>query len=133
MKTFNKLALLVTVALLTFACSSQMKLINSSVVPAATGSVKVKQDKNKNYGIEVEVRNLAQPDQLTPSRSHYVVWMDAQNVSAKKLGLMRISSKGLKGSLSTVSAQEPKKIFITAEKDEDVRYPSSFVVFSTDK
>ncbi|WP_025763743.1 hypothetical protein [Dyadobacter tibetensis] len=133
MKTINKLAGILFLGLVMSACSNQMQFVNSSVVPAASGSAKVKKDKNDNYAISVQVRNLAQPEQLTPSRSHYVVWMDNKKVDAEKLGMIKISSKGLKGDLSTVSPQEPNKIFITAESSEDVKYPSNFVVLSTNK
>lgn len=44
------------------SCARKISFSNSSVVPAATGKVKVKKDKNDNYRINVDIEHLAAPN-----------------------------------------------------------------------
>jgi hypothetical protein len=41
-------------------------------------------------------------------------------------------SKSLKASFQTVSSTKPNKIFITAEDDAAIQYPSAQIILSTD-
>jgi hypothetical protein len=108
---------------------------SSSVVPAAEGSVKYKKDKNNNYHVALKVMHLANSNKLTPARSTYVVWMETESNGTKNLGQLKSSgsllSSTLKGSLSSVTAFQPKSFFITAEDDANVSYPGSEVVLRT--
>ncbi len=119
--------------LTTYACTPKMTFVTSSIVPSATGTVKVKKDKNKNYIINVNVLNLAEPDKLSPSKNTYLVWMRSNENSAKKLGQLAPSGKALKGSLSATAVEKPDDIFITAEDDADINYPKGDVVLTTRK
>lgn len=116
------------------SCSQKINFQTSTVVPAAKGTVKIKKDKNKNYAIDVNVTNLAEPKRLDPPKSIYVVWIET-NSGIKNVGQMKSSSgflsSGLKASLSAVSPFKPTRVFITAENDGDIRYPGSQVVLST--
>ena len=67
------------------SCSSKIKFQQSTVVPAAEGSVKVKKDKNENYAIDVDVIHLAGPDRLTPPAAAYVVWIQNQRQPAVRI------------------------------------------------
>ena len=120
-----------------FACATSVTFLNSPVVPAARGSVKIKTDKNKNYDIEVSLSGLAESSRLQPSKLTYIVWMETDQALTKNIGQLNSSkgfmSKELKGSLKTVSADKPVKIFISAEDDAGVQYPGPQVVLSTDK
>lgn len=102
----------------------------STVVPAAKGTVKVKQDDNKNYVIKIELTDLAGPERLQPAKNTYVVWMEAENKSTKNIGQIK-SSKSLSASLEALSPFKPQKIFITAENDSGIQYPEGQVVLST--
>lgn len=116
-------------------CSKKIHFAKSSVVPAAEGTVKIKKDKNKNYNINVSIANLAEPGDLTPSRSAYVVWMQTDQNNIKNIGQITSSkgflSKALKGSISTVSPHYPTKIFITAENNGNISYPQGETVLTT--
>lgn len=109
--------------------------MNSTVVPAAKGSVKVSKDDNNNYAIRVEVINLAEPSRLQPKRKLYVVWMVTRDSITKNLGRLESSSgffsDSLEGELNTVSSFEPKYFFITAEDSSDLLYPLGIVVLTT--
>ena len=135
MKTFKSIAVLFFVALVLSACSSSMTFQDSSVVPAASGDVKVRKDKNDNYAITVNVRNLAEPKKLSPSRDVYIVWMQSDRDLVKKLGQISIGSglfnKSLTGELTATETVKPDRIFITAENDPQTLNPSTEVVLTT--
>ncbi|MBE0664103.1 MAG: hypothetical protein IH597_16730 [Bacteroidales bacterium] len=117
------------------SCSRKIVFQNSSVVPAAQGTVKVKNDKNKNYVIKVEVSDLADVSRLQPPKKTYVVWMETDQGKTENLGQLLSSSgfmsKQLKGSLETVSSFKPAKIYITAEDDASIQYPGRQLILST--
>ncbi len=117
------------------SCGKKVKFLNSSVVPAAQGYVKIKQDKNKNNVIDIELTNLAGPERLQPPKNVYVVWMETAN-NAKNLGKINSSSsflsKKLKGSFKTISSFKPSRIFITAEDEANIQYPVGPVALTTD-
>jgi hypothetical protein len=119
------------------SCATSVSFLNSSVVPAARGSVKVKKDNNKNYVIQISLTDLAEASRLQPSKLTYIVWMVTDRDLTKNIGQLNSSkgfmSKQLKGSFKTVSSDKPVKIFITAEDDAAVQYPGTQVVLSTDK
>jgi|ERR1035437_2246951 hypothetical protein len=119
------------------SCATSVSFLNSSVVPAARGSVKIKKDNNKNYVIQISLTDLAEAARLQPSKVTYIVWMITDRDLTKNIGQLNSSkgfmSKQLKGSFKTVSSDKPVKVFITAEDDAAVQYPGTQVVLSTDK
>lgn len=128
----------VYVFILTFllsSCATRAPFLNSPVVPAAEGMVKVKRDQNDNYVIHVQIENLARPGNLEPPRKVYVVWMESDNNFAKNIGQITSStgflSKKLKADFETVSAVKPTQIYITAEDYAGIQYPEGEIVLST--
>jgi hypothetical protein len=117
------------------SCAKKYVFLNSSVVPAAQGYVKIKRDKNKNYVIQVTVSNLAEVERLHSSNTTYVVWVNVERNMTKNIGQLKsgsgFMSKKLKAQLETVSSFSPSKVFITAESDPSVSYPSR-VILTTD-
>lgn len=134
-RTIYLIVALLSLTTLVQSCARKMTFQNSSVVPAAEGSVKVKKDKNNNYSIDMNVIRLADPKRLSPSKAVYLVWMDTENNGTKNMGQLKTSSgmfsQALKSSLSTVSAFKPIRIFITAEDNAAVQYPNGQVVLQT--
>lgn len=120
--------------LLLTACATKAKFMNSTVVPAAQGSVKVKKDANNNYAVSISVENLAQPNRLPQPQNVYVVWADTPN-GVQNLGRLNVDkgfiSGKLKASLQTVSPYKPSRIFITGESSATASYPSAYVVMNT--
>jgi hypothetical protein len=125
--------ILMTIMVLSFSsCAKKVYFLLSSVVPAAQGQITVKNDKNNNYVIQMQITNLADIERLQPVKKSYVVWMETGGNFAKNIG--RISSSNqLKVSFEAVSTMRPTKIFITAEEDETSQYPGSMVVLTTDR
>ena len=121
--------------LLLNACSPKHRFMQSHVVPAAEGSIKIKKDKNENYSIDIDVRYLAEPRNLQPPGDTYVVWMETATSGTKNLGQLQISSSlmssALKASLNAVTPFKPTRIFITAEKEGAVIYPNGQSVLTT--
>lgn len=110
------------------SCATRNKFLTSSVLPAAQGTVQIKQDKNKNYVIKIELSNLSPSTRLTPPADAYVVWLITPDNASRNLGQLNTSTKfmstSLDASFETVSAVKPTKIVITAENDVTVQYPS---------
>ena len=135
MKSLKSITFLFIVALTIGACSSKMTFQDSSVVPAASGDVKVKKDKNKNYAITVNVRNLAEPKKLSPARDVYIVWMQSDRDLVKKLGQISVNTgifnKSLSGQMTATETTQPTRVFITAENDAQTLNPSTEVILTT--
>lgn len=135
-KTRSKSILMGLLAVITaFAftsCSKQITFVSSKVVPAAEGTVKVKQDKNKNFLISIKIKNLANVARLQPPKKTYVVWMLSDHDQTINIGVMTSSSK-LSAAFEAVSASKPIKIFITAEDDAAALQPDDRIVLTTEK
>jgi len=118
------------------ACAQKFDFINSSIVPAAKGTVKIKQDKNNNYTIKVDIFDLAEVERLQPTKQTYVVWIETERGFAENIGQLKSStsifSKQHKATLKTVSSYKPIKLFVTAEDGLDIRYPDKQVILTTD-
>ena len=130
--SFLTLAIMSTLFL---ACSQKFVFSISPVEPAAEGSVKVKQDKNDNYKIDLNVIRLAEPGRLSPPKNVYIVWMTTNENGTTNIGQLKSSSSllssALKSSLNTVSSVKPKDFFITAEDNAAVQSPNGLVVLKT--
>jgi hypothetical protein len=118
------------------SCARKLTFGVSPVVPAATGSVKIKKTDNGNYKVTVKVLNLAPANRLTPARDVYVVWMENnRRNSVKNIGMIKSSSgffsNTLKGEIQTSVTTKPTSVFITAEDNGNVRFPGNQVVLKT--
>lgn len=118
------------------SCAQKITFLRSSVVPAAEGTVTVKQDNNSNYLIKVEIEDLAAVERLQSTRQTYVVWMESDRGNTENLGQLKSSesflSKQKTASLETVSSFKPVRIFVTAENGINVRQPGRPVILTTD-
>lgn len=117
------------------SCARKMTFATSRIVPAATGTVKIKKTKNGNYYINVKTKHLAPANKLSPPRRVYVVWMESEQNPVRNIGMIRSStgifSSTLKGSLEATSTSKPTSFFITAEDDGNTQYPGNEVVLRT--
>ena len=128
---------MITMLFFIVSCATTASFLNSSVVPSAKGSVKVKQDNNQNYSINVQIEDLAEVERLQMSKDTYVVWLETEKGNAENLGQL-ISSTGFMSrqhtaSLKTVTSFKPFRIFVTAESGINVRYPDSLEILTTEK
>jgi hypothetical protein len=117
--------------------AKRVKFQNSSVVPAARGTVKITRDKNLNYAINISISNLAEVFRLEPSKLYYIVWMKTDEATILNMGKISSTtgflSKKLTAKFENVTSLKPVQIFITAEDDPSRQYPGDQVVLSTNK
>jgi len=96
MKTI-KFSGVIFIAMLSFiitSCAQIEPFQSSSMVPGAQGKVKVKQDSNKNFDINVSINDLADIKQLDETKDTYVVWMETKQGNTVNLGQLK-SSRGI--------------------------------------
>lgn len=129
---------LLTVFFLAFtfsSCSKKVLFINSDVVPAATGKVKISTGDNDNYKIDIEILHLAEPDKLNPPKKYYVIWMETAENGIINLGQINSAtgffSNALKAEIHTVTPFKPVKVFLTAEDSASISEPGARVVLTT--
>ena len=130
----NKIITLASTAIMIFflnACTHKITFMNSTVIPAARGTVEVSKDKSNNYVIKLALNYLSESSRLTPPKNTYVVWMVTENNVTKNIGQIKTSSN-LKANFETKSSFKPSKIFITADDDANLQYPSTQIVLTTD-
>jgi hypothetical protein len=123
------LTILPVVALLLFigSCAQKVAFQRSQVVPAAEAEVRVKKDRNNNYELRIQVQNLAHPENLSPARDTYVVWLQSTDLEVYNLGELQVGNN-LRGTLTTVTPHQPARIFITAEDRAIENEPGDLVV-----
>ena len=97
-----------------------MSFTNSFVVPAVSGTIDVKKDKNENYTLTVNVQNMAEAKNLTLAKDTYLVWMKQDDNSVKRLGQLSPAGKTLSASLNATAVAKLQAVFITAEDNADV-------------
>ena len=112
-------------------CSQTIAFKKSRVVPAAELDLKLNLDKNGNYNIELNVENLALPQDLTPAKNTYIVWV-VTGQGNFSLGQILID-KNLNGALSAITPYKPSSIIITAEDDQEATYPGLQVVLTSEE
>ncbi|MDP2069660.1 MAG: hypothetical protein Q8K04_11945 [Lutibacter sp.] len=129
MKSLINLLFVVVLVLLT-SCATTAKFPVSSVTPAAEITAKKKQDKNKNYVIEVTAKNLASANRVDPTKKNYNVWIVTDNNGTKNAGML-VNKNAKTASLKTVTPFDVKEIFITAEDQGDYSYPVGIEIART--
>ena len=111
----------------------------STIVPVETkGQVQIKRDVNSNYVIQINLRELEEVKRIEPaSKKAYIVWMNAENKTAKNLGQINSNSGWLSdksiATFEAVSEFKPTKVFITEEETASITKPSAKIIWSTNK
>lgn len=105
------------------ACASKKDFPISNVTPAAKISVSIEKDNNGNHEINLKSKYLTSPERLTPPRKVYIIWLQTESNGLLNLGQLETDSS-TKASFKTVTAYEVKEVFITAEDDLAIKYPT---------
>jgi len=106
-----------------FSCATTVKFPTSTVTPAADISAKKKADKNGNFKVTVTAKNLASADRLEPPQSVYIAWIVTNTEGTRSIG--RLTNKNAKtATIETLTPFAFTEIFITAEGQDDISYPS---------
>jgi hypothetical protein len=129
---FHILAALFVVAIPFVSCGKkEVRLTPSASVPAATATAQLSQDKNGNPVVELKVKHLAKPENLTPPKSVYVVWIQPRGGQPIKQGQMQVNDD-LKGEFRSLVPYKSFQIFVTAEDAGTVTEPSGQEVLRQD-
>lgn len=136
-KNFFLGILITCMTLFVTSCATNVSFLNSSVVPAAKGTVKIKKGKNENYIIKVKIEDLAEVERLQLSKETYLVWMETEQGVLENLGKLNSTTGFMSNqhtaSLETLSPYKPVRIFVTAEDESNVQYPGSAIILTTEK
>ena len=116
----NTLTLVMALLLIwPFSSGHSFPLVPRSNVPAATGSVSVKQGDNGNTQLDIKVRHLAEPSKLTPPAGVDIARVRTSDQVTHKIGASRLDS-GLNGELKGVTTVNSADLLITPEQSVSV-------------
>lgn len=108
----------------TLACGGRkVHMTPASTQPAAQGVATLSHDKNGNQTVDLKVKHLANPRNLTPPKSTYIVWIQPSSGEVRKLGELRVNDK-LEGQFKAPVPSSNFQIFVTAEDGPTVTQPS---------
>jgi len=122
----TEIILLIAVAAMLGSCATTSDFPVSDIVPAAEITVKKKQEKNNNYRIIVNARNLASPDRLTPPANCYTVWINTSN-GYRKVGQLT-NRNARSANLESLVPFDFYEVSITAERDTEISYPAGIEI-----
>jgi len=125
MKKMKNVILSIVLMFLIASCATTttIKFPVSTVAPAAEITATKKKDKNNNFVISITANYLASVERLTPPKKTYVVWISTKDNGLKNIGRLK-NENAKKSTLETLSAFDPVEIFITAEDDGNISYPT---------
>ena len=106
-----------------FANAKKFPLTAATIVPSAQGEVETGRDDNGNTTVEVKVEHLAQPENLTPPRTAYVVWFQERGGSNSIVQGQLRPDKKLKAKFRTVTPMKNFDVIVTAESDANATSP----------
>ncbi len=106
------------------ACGGKQVHLNPAMsVPAATATATVSHDDNGNTVVDLKVKHLARPENLTPSKATYVVWIQPPGSPAIKQGELRVNDN-LEAEFKAPTTYKTFQLFVTAENSTAVTIPS---------
>ena len=108
--------------------AGEIPLATASIVPGATGKVKYEHDRNRNIKFTISVQHLAAPQQLTPTKNNYVVWIVPRDGPPQNAGVLVVNND-LKGSFSTTTPAKAFDLRVTAEDTPGVTQPTGPEIF----
>jgi hypothetical protein len=111
-----------------FAHAKKFPITAAAVVPSAQGEVETGRDDNGNTTVELKVEHLAQPENLTPPRTAYVVWFQERGGSNPTMQGQLRPDKKLKARFRTVTPMKNFDMIVTAESDANATSPGGIEV-----
>jgi hypothetical protein len=126
----KKILLSVVMMFLMTSCATVAKFPVSEVAPSADITAKIKKDKQNNFEIAIIANYLASAERLSPPKKIYVVWVKTKENGISNSGQLKIEN-GKKNTLKTLTSFEPLEIFITAEDEGNVTFPTGTEISRT--
>jgi hypothetical protein len=115
--------IIVLSVLILASCASKVNFPISNITPGAEISLKSTKDDNGNSKLKLKAKYLTSPERLTPSRNVYIIWLQTKSNGLINLGQLETDSSS-KASFETITPYEPNEIFITAEDNATLKYPT---------
>lgn len=119
--TISLIALLCCFGLLV-GCAKHVPLTSATTVPAAQATADLSHDNNGNTIVVLSVKHLAKPQNLSPPKSVYVVWIQPPGQSPVKEGQLQVNSN-LDAKFRAPTTDKTFAIFVTAEDSANVEQP----------
>ena len=130
MRKFGSIVTLAVVFTTLVYAAKKFPLTAASIVPAAKGSVEVGKDRNGNTDMKLKVEHLAKPENLSPSQTSYIVWLQDKDSGPENRGELKVNGK-LQGNFQTITPRKNFALFVTGENDCTVKSPSGPEVLRT--
>jgi hypothetical protein len=94
-------------------------------VPAATGSVKIRPERDGNQVVQMRVEHLAPAQKAEQGASAYVVWVEPRDPAGppQNMGVLQPNEK-LEGRFETKVPYKNFEVFVTPEERPGARAPS---------
>jgi hypothetical protein len=110
----------------------ELRLTGNPDVPGAEGKAKVSTTDNGNTKIDLVVKHLAPPEQVSSGATAYVVWVQNTQRSeyAQNLGALKVDSD-LNGSITAVTSLRSFDLYITAEPSPSTTAPTGKALLRT--
>ena len=105
------------------SCANISKFPVSTVSPAANIEVRRQQDQNGNTKLTITAKNLAAAERLTPPKRIYVVGVILESSKVRNIGQLN-SENAKKVEIKTLVPFKFTEVFITAEDQADISYPT---------
>lgn len=104
------------------AAAQHLVMAPSTVIPSAEIKLDLGKDKNGNTTVDLKAQHLAQPANLTPPKSVYVVWVQSDDQAPERKGQL-VVNKDLSGELKFITPDQHFQLFITAEDNANAASP----------
>lgn len=129
-KSILAVALMIAVGLT--GCAKKTAIDISSTVPAAEAELKTSQDNNGNTVVDLKVKHLAPPQNLQPTRSMYVAWVETPDGKMVNAGRLTLNDN-LEGAVRVVTPYPRFRVIVSAENDPLAAGPSYHRVLETEQ
>jgi len=129
-RCFVPLALALVIAVGLAGCAGKSVVNVSSTVPAAEAEYKTSHDDNGNTVVDLKVKHLAPPENLSPARSMYVVWVVTPDGKVFNAGRLTLNDS-LEGDVKVVTPYPRFRLVVSAEDDPLAVAPSYHRILET--
>ncbi len=131
-KCFVPLALALAIAAGLAGCAAKTAIDISSTVPAAEAELTTSKDDNGNTVVDLKVKHLAPPQNLSPARSMYVVWVETPDGKTFNAGRLNLNDN-LEGDVTVVTPYPRFRLVVSAEDDPLAAAPGYHRVLETEQ
>jgi len=108
--------------------SQRYPLLTAADAQGATGSLEVERIEGGEKLVIIELDKLAPPERIGPGMREFVVWVEAEDGSRVRAGVLRYDRARKAGNLMATTTLPRFTVKITGERDADAVTPSSVLL-----